>query len=150
MTPNKELVVRCRAVIIHENKLLVVRHGKDVDFAALPGGHLEWGEEVKECLIREIIEELGVEPVIGRLLYINNFTRDNTQSIEFIFEVTNSSDYVECEKLNRSHASEIFEMCWISPTDTIKVLPTKLANDFKNGTILSDELRYIKNGEETK
>ena len=150
MTSNKELVVRCRAVIIHENKLLVVRHGKDVEFAALPGGHLEWGENVKECLDREIIEELGIKPMIGHLLYINNFIRDDVQSIEFIFEVANSADYIGCEKLDRSHASEIFEMCWISPTDTMTVLPTKLLNDFKEGTILSNELRYIKNGKETK
>ena len=144
MNSNKELVVRCRAVIIHENKLLVVRHGEDVDFAALPGGHLELGEDVKECLNREIIEELGVQPVIGRLLYINNFIVENTQTVEFIFEVTNPSDYIGCEKLERSHASEIFEMHWISPTDTVTVRPTKLLNDFKDGTILSNELTYIK------
>jgi 8-oxo-dGTP pyrophosphatase MutT (NUDIX family) len=59
-------------VILHEDKLLVVKHSPEDTFVALPGGHLEWSEDIKECLKREMIEELGVAPEIGRLLYINN------------------------------------------------------------------------------
>jgi len=142
---DKKIVVKVRAVILHEGKLLAVRHPHDTSFVALPGGHLEWGEDIKECLSREIMEELGVVPEVGRLLYINNFTQtDGKQYIEFFFEVKNGKDYLNTEKLARSHAHEIAEIVWASPTDSIKILPKNLEEDFKSGKIISDEVRLIK------
>lgn len=148
MSETKKFIIRCRAIILHEGKLLLVRHPHDTSFVALPGGHLEWGEDVKECLSREIIEELGVKPNIGRLLYVNTFAEgEDIQPMEFFFEVTNGKDYIDSEKLTRSHAHEILDICWVNPTDTIKILPKKLAEDFRQGRIKSDEVRYIKNSE---
>lgn len=145
MEEQKRFVIRCRAIILHEGKLLVVRHPHDTSFAALPGGHLEFGEDVKECMSREIMEELGVRPEIGRLLYINTFIDGkDTQPIEFFFEVLNGSDYLNSEDLVRTHAHELSEIIWASPTDDIRILPEKMGMDFKVGKLLSDEIRYIK------
>jgi len=124
---------------------LAVEHPHDKTFVALPGGHLEWGEDLKECLSREIIEELGVKPDIGRLLYVNIFTQiDNKQYVEFFFEIKNGIDYLDTEKLIRSHAHEITKVVWISPTDNIRFLPEQLMKDFKTGEIISNDIRYIK------
>jgi ADP-ribose pyrophosphatase YjhB (NUDIX family) len=145
MENGRKIIVKVRAIILYEGKLLTVRHPHDTSFAALPGGHLEWGEDVKGCLSREIIEELGVKPDIGRLLYINTFTQtDEKHYIEFFFEVTNGKDYLNTEKLARSHAHEIAEIVWASPSDSIKILPKNLGEDFKIGKVTSDEVRYIK------
>lgn len=145
MTENKGFIIRCRAVILHKGKMLVVRHKVDASFTALPGGHLEWGENVIDCICREIVEELGIAPKIGRLLYINTFIdSNNKQPTEFFFEVINSAEYVDCEQLARSHSHELVEILWASPDDDLGILPQQLADDFKNGMILSDEIRYIK------
>lgn len=144
MQKEKKIIVRVRGIIISENKLLVVKHAHDTSFAALPGGHLEWGENIKECVSREIVEELGVTPQIGRLLYINNFTDANdTQSIEFFYEILNSEDYKNMGEKTRTHAHEITEICWVTPTDTIQLLPKGFWEDFKNGKALSNEIRYL-------
>lgn len=91
-----------------------------------------------------MIEELGVKPEIGRLFYINNYTQsDGKQYIEFFFEIKNGIDYLDTEKLVRSHAHEIAEILWVSPTDDIRILPKTLADDFKSGNIVSDEVRFI-------
>ncbi len=145
MSKTKKFVIRCRGIILHNNKLLVVRHPHDVSYAALPGGRLEWGEDIKDCIHREIVEELGVEPIVGRLLYVHNFVDGkDIHSIEFFFEITNRGDYKECGKRVRSHAHELAEICWVSPTDNIRILPEKLAEDFKGGKIIFDKVRYIR------
>lgn len=145
MMEDKKIVIRCRGIILCQGKLLLVRHPKDTSFAALPGGHLEWGEDVQECLTREIVEELGIEPDIGRLLYINTFVdKRNVQSVEFLFEIKNGSQYINIENLNRTHAHELAEIIWASPADTIRILPKKIEEDFRVGKILANEPRYSK------
>lgn len=145
MEKDKKILIKVRAIILYEGKLLAVRHPHDTSFAALSGGHLEWGEDLQECLSREIVEELGVKPDIGRLFYVNTFTQtDNKHYVEFFFEVKNGSDYLNTEKLTRSHSHEIAEIVWVNPTDNIRILPKSFGEDFKEGKIVSNEVRYIK------
>ena len=141
---NKTIVIRCRGIIIHNDKLLVVKHSESANYYALPGGHLDWGENVRDCMKREIIEELGITPEIGKLLYVHNFIdKNNKQSIEFYFEITNSADYLEIGKLdNGTHRHELAEIYWLDKND-IKILkPQELQADLNNGNILSDIVRF--------
>lgn len=66
--------VRVYGVCIHEGKLLIsdeIQNG--LTFSKLPGGGLEFGEGIADCLKREFQEEMEVEIEIGELLYINDF-----------------------------------------------------------------------------
>jgi ADP-ribose pyrophosphatase YjhB (NUDIX family) len=144
-TPHDKMLVRCRGIVIHEGKMLVVRHHGGNAYYALPGGHMDFGESPKECMVREMVEELGVEPQIGRLLYVHAWAsaaRD-AQSIEFFFEINNGKDYLDSENLERTHAYELAEIAWVSPTDNVKILPERVGDDFKTGKILSDEVRFV-------
>jgi ADP-ribose pyrophosphatase YjhB (NUDIX family) len=141
---NKKTVVRCRGIIVNNDRLLGVKHTSDSEHYALPGGHLEWGENIHDCLKREIIEELGVEPQIGRLLYINNYIDTNSiQSIEFFFEIINSDSFIEIDKLGGTHKHELFEICWINKNDSNIIYPKKLQSDLNDGAVLSDTVRII-------
>lgn len=144
MEEYKKFVVRVRGIIIHDGKLLVVKHSHDTSFCALPGGHIEWQEDIEQGLSREIIEELGVVPQIGRLLYINNFMDgDIRQSVEFFFEITNGKDYFNTDHLEKTHAYEIAEVCWIDTTDSMNLKPDALWQDFKAGKIFSDQVKFL-------
>ena len=145
MNQDKKFTVRCRGIIVHEGKLLVVRHAHNSSYAALPGGHLEWGENMPEALTRELIEELGVAPQIGRLLYTNTFvdSERSVQPIEFFFEVTNAAEYLNLTGLERTHAHELAEVVWISPTDECNLRPEKLREDFARGALFAPGVRHL-------
>lgn len=48
-----------RAIILHENNILLVRN-IDANYWSLPGGKIESGETPEQCLVRELKEELNL------------------------------------------------------------------------------------------
>jgi ADP-ribose pyrophosphatase YjhB (NUDIX family) len=140
---SKKFTVRIRAVIVHEDKLLVMRMHTN-EFYALPGGKMEIGETILECLKREITEELGVYPKIGRLLFTNSFVEKNgDQSVEFIFEVTNGVDYLDEKNLKGTHSFEFNDICWFGKNDKRTILPKSFQDYLNSGSILSDTVRFL-------
>ncbi len=140
----QSIQVRCRGVVSHGDKILVVKHSKESTFFAFPGGHLEWGESPIQCIKREMVEELGLEPKIGRLLYVNTFTESKGKhNIEFFYEIQNGEDYLDLTKNIRSHAHEIYEIKWIDKNHDLRLLPALINEDFKQGRIFSDTVRQI-------
>ena len=50
------------AVIIHENKILLVKRGHEPfkNYWATPGGYVDWGETLEEAVSREVFEETNL------------------------------------------------------------------------------------------
>lgn len=58
--------VRVAAIIIEHGNLLTMRyHYSGQDLFNLPGGNLEFGEEMREALARELTEELQIETKVA-------------------------------------------------------------------------------------
>jgi len=140
---DQKIVVRCRGIILDENEMLVVTHPGQ-NFFALPGGKLEWGEDPLGCIERELIEELGIKPKIGRLFYVNTFVAEERHTTEFLFEILNGADYRNWESMNRTHSHELAGLKWVNKNEATELLPAKVALDFKDDNLLSDVLRFIK------
>jgi len=86
----EKLRIRVCGICLHENRLLLVRHGKTLGnraFWAPPGGGLQYGESMKACLRREFKEETGIEVKVGRFLFVNEFLQSPLHAVEFFFEV---------------------------------------------------------------
>ena len=66
--PRPELCVG--AVAIDDDRLLLVRRGRQpgAGLWSVPGGRVESGETLAEAVVRELLEETGVEGVCGPLL----------------------------------------------------------------------------------
>ena len=76
-------VTRAKGIIINnENKVILAHNNGTFQF---PGGHVEEGEDEKECLIREVREEVGIEnfnveePFLKIITYDSHYF--NTESV---------------------------------------------------------------------
>ena len=69
---NRDLIAR--AVLIKQGALLVNQNSNrktGEKYVALPGGHVDPGEDCKGALTREIEEELAASAVIGDLVFVS-------------------------------------------------------------------------------
>lgn len=120
-----------RAVIVNEKgELFCVRQndykGSVVlphEYWCVPGGGIEVNESLLLGLEREIIEEVGIKPIIGELLYIQQFAHKDTEELELFFHVTNHQDFLTIDLSKTSHGvEELAEFGFIN-TDKFNVLP---------------------------
>jgi len=68
MMDNKPVIEVAAALIAHEGKVLLAKRHQSDEQGGLwefPGGGREEGEELRECLRRELREELGIEVQVG-------------------------------------------------------------------------------------
>lgn len=130
--------VAVRGVIVHDGKLLALRQKQYKDRATVdandywctPGGGVDEGEALLPALERELVEELGIKPHIGQLLYVQQFIHNDIEQMEFFFEVLNASDYLNVDLSTTTHGvTEIEEFDFIDPA-AHKVLPAFVAPEF--------------------
>ena len=82
--------IRVCGICIQENKLLMVNHklyGSESDFWSPPGGGINFGESASDALKREFVEETGLEVIVGKMLFVNEFIQPPLHAIEIFFEV---------------------------------------------------------------
>lgn len=85
-----KLRVRVCGVLIENNEILVVEHkniGVNGKFISIPGGGLNFGESIEECLKREFIEETGLEIEIIEFLFLNEYLDLPLHAIELFYKV---------------------------------------------------------------
>ena len=108
------------AVIIRNEKVLITRRAADEKHAGwweFPGGKVEDGESPEVCLRRELMEELGVDALIGDLLAESVF-RYETGAIRLL---AYRAEIITGE----IHLSVHDECQWVSAEDLLqfKLLP---------------------------
>ncbi len=130
--------VNVRGIIINDQgeifcQKLTANNGTGREFWCAPGGGLELGESLLDGLTREMIEETGIKPTIGKLLFIQQFTDTNpsskhgvTEQLEFFFAITNWRDYQHVNLEKTSHGVEEVAECGFVDPKTTRILPRYL------------------------
>ncbi|MBK7383593.1 MAG: NUDIX domain-containing protein [Flavobacteriales bacterium] len=71
--------IRVYGLLLHQGSVLVADELiKGQRITKFPGGGLEFGEGLKDCLIREIREEIGVEALDPEHFYTTDFFQQST------------------------------------------------------------------------
>ena len=74
---------RVCAVIIHENKVLVMKDNH-ANYYYLPGGRVQFNETAEKAVLRELKEEINIDAEIVRPLYFNqNFFHEETLKVDY-------------------------------------------------------------------
>jgi len=120
--------IAVRGIVILDGKLLCMRlkpyrHADAGTYWSTPGGGVDNGQALVPALEREMIEETGIHPKVGRLLFIQQYASKNEEQLEFFFQIDNPKDYLNIDLSKTSHGqTEIEEYGFIDPS-TKRVLP---------------------------
>ncbi|MCX6786810.1 MAG: NUDIX hydrolase [Candidatus Kaiserbacteria bacterium] len=77
------------AIIFDDQKRVLLCHRRDCDLWNLPGGGLESGESPWTGVIREVIEEVGLEVEVVKLLGVYSKTEKDEIVFSFLCKVIN-------------------------------------------------------------
>lgn len=125
------MVIRCRAIVLNsKGEVFVVKHRPENNFWALPGGRLDADETTRECIIREIKEELGVDLKNPELKFIVENTPVDSMEF-FFFEETNTPEAF-VEGRGQDHYELAGQQFVDIERDDIVVMPPFLKNKMKN------------------
>lgn len=120
--------VAARALIVHEDKVLLVYEAED-DTWSTPGGRLTPGESLREALRREIKEETDLTATTGDLVACFDVLMPRKDHIshkfEFIFRATPTSapDFIERDHVDGDQSGvHVTKIRWFT-ADEVKALP---------------------------
>lgn len=120
-------IARVRGVVARPDGTILLFKLKETDYWSLPGGGMDEGEDLISCLRREMIEETAVDPVIGDLLYVQQYAeKGRFMEPEFFFAITNHNDYQNIDLAKTTHGLEEIEGLGFFDPKNIHVLPVFL------------------------
>jgi ADP-ribose pyrophosphatase YjhB (NUDIX family) len=116
--------VRATAVLIEGQQILLVKQrvsGSSERQWSLPGGQLQRGETLAQCLIREMREETGLEVALDRLLYVCDRIGDGVHVLHITFAVTRTGGELRlgCEPEPEAH-----------PISDLRIVPLTSLGDY--------------------
>ena len=134
------LNIRAGAIIMKNGKLLMVGNNKNYLYSV--GGRIKFGETAEEAVVREVLEETGVQMEIDRLGFVheNYFYGDMPSNlnkliyeISFFFYMKVPDDFAPVSESFMEGSSKE-RLVWVSLDDEIKMYPEFFRTELKNPT----------------
>lgn len=138
---NPKRIITTRGIIYRGGKIFAQKLKKASGiqgYWCIPGGKLDPNESLIDGLYREMLEETGIAPSIGKLLFTQQFADEEFEYLEFFFHIENPDDYQAIDLASTSHGLiEVAECGFIDPKIE-NLLPdflrTVAIGDYVNGT----------------
>lgn len=147
-----ELVIRTKALILNNGNLLLANENDVLQF---PGGHLEDGESLNDCLKREIKEETGIETEdseIGecfqKVVWLNRDwpSEGKNRKCEIYYYIVNTNKLPNLENINLtdSEKEQNFKVDFVPLNESIEYIKDNMPKNEKNKVISPDMIDAIK------
>jgi len=124
-----------KALIVHHRKILIIKRS---NYACrgegewdIPGGGLDFGETILDCLHRETMEETGLTIYVNRLLYAVTPilpTKTNYGAVGFVYICRTDFDEVT---LSHEHT----EYLWATKTKLMELISKSALDDYLNNGV---------------
>lgn len=134
------LNIRVGAIIMKDGKILMV--GNDRDYLYSVGGRVKFGETAEEAVVREVLEETGVQMEIDRLGFVheNYFYGDMPSNrnkliyeISFFFYMKVPDTFAPVSESFMEGSSKE-HLVWASLDEDIPMYPQFFKTELKNPT----------------
>ncbi|GCE10430.1 NUDIX hydrolase [Tengunoibacter tsumagoiensis] len=135
----RKFTYRVAGIVFHNGHVLFQRSTKDPKevFGFLPGGRAELGESAEATLKREMLEELGVEATVERLVFVveNLFTEEGHAhheiNFQFLMHFPDDCYLYQGDTTFERHADDeelpmIFDWLPVAQLEQLAVYPTFL------------------------
>ncbi|MBI4257917.1 MAG: NUDIX hydrolase [Thaumarchaeota archaeon] len=83
-------IIGVGALIREKGKVVLIKRGNEPSKGkwSVPGGIVELGEEVRDAVAREVLEELGLQVRVGDLIgAFENVVRDDNKKVKYHFVI---------------------------------------------------------------
>jgi 8-oxo-dGTP diphosphatase len=136
MNKNYNIDVVVKGVLQYKDKVLIIKRSRhDVVGAGTwecPGGKIEFGEDLEDALRREVLEEVGINITVSKLLYASTLITSQKRQVVFITYLCKCKDH----KVTLSGEHEDYK--WCSWEQLHRFFPSTIIKDFEKNNVFTE------------
>lgn len=137
-----------RAVLFDNDNLVPLLFVANEQYHKIPGGGIDGGEDKKQALIREVLEETGstieITGEVGKIVeYRSKFNLLQT-SYCYLGKISTKGQ----PEFTESELSHGFSLLWLSLDEAIKIITNDKPTDYEGSFIQKRDLRFLQKARE--
>lgn len=117
--------IRVAGLLVHADHILLVKH-RNHSYWLLPGGRLDDGESLQECVRREFLEETSLKVRPQGPIFLGDFLSGTKHVVDVIFRVTLANEVEGTPAIQPGSDAGLADVRWFPVEDAPKVGPPPL------------------------